>query len=206
MKNKGTCKLYFTKNVFFLLFIAMTCSLFISTQALGDGYERYERRDRYREENKLYGIIEKMPVNGYTGTWIIAGRKVMVSEQTRIKEKYGRAAVGKYVEVEGVQNGGNLIAYKLEVEENRERRRYDDRRDHSKFYGTVETLPQPQAGLNGIWRINGRSVVVNQQTRIKEKYGRVAVGSYVEVKGNYSGNTFTAYEIEVKDSRRYNLR
>ncbi|MCI5224514.1 MAG: hypothetical protein D3924_18060 [Candidatus Electrothrix sp. AR4] len=189
------------KNVFFLLLFTMICSLFVGgNPAIGDEYERH---DRHREESKLYGIIEKMPVNGYTGTWIIAGREVVVSEQTRIKEKYGRAAVGRYVEVEGMRNGSSFTAYKVEVEENREYRS-DARMNTSKLYGTVETLPP--SIFDGIWRINGREVLVNQQTRIKEKHGRIAVGSYVEVKGNYSGNTFTAYEIELKENGRSTSR
>lgn len=64
----------------------------------------------------------------------------------------------------------------------------------SKFYGTVEAMPP--AGFAGIWQINGRDVVVNQRTFIKEEYGRIGVGAYVEVKGG--GNPFMAYELEVK--------
>ena len=182
------------RNAFILLTVILTWSLFTgAAQASGDEYERS------RGAGELYGVIEKMPANGYTGIWTINGREVVVSDSTRIKEKDGRAAVGRYVKVEGIQNGNSFTAYELEVEENREYRS-DDRRDGSKVYGTVETLPQ--TGVEGIWRVSGREVIVNQNTRIKQEYGQVAVGSYVEVKGNYSGSTFTAYEIEVKNSRR----
>jgi hypothetical protein len=67
-----------------------------------------------------------------------------------------------------------------------------------KFYGVVEAMPQ--GGIDGIWRINGRDVLVTRNTYIKEEYGRLGLGAQVEVKGN--GNPFAAYEIEVKSSGR----
>jgi hypothetical protein len=63
-----------------------------------------------------------------------------------------------------------------------------------KFYGPVEGMPP--AGFAGIWRIGGRDVVVNQSTFIKQEYGPIGIGAYVEVKGG--GNPFVAYELEVK--------
>lgn len=73
----------------------------------------------------------------------------------------------------------------------------DDHKDgyRSKFYGTVESLPD---GLLGTWVINGRSVVVTEQTQIEEEYGRALVGAYVEVKGKTDGQTLLADKIEVK--------
>ncbi|CAK8722441.1 MAG: hypothetical protein D3917_15155 [Candidatus Electrothrix sp. AX5] len=190
----------FKKNILILSALMLGCSLFSGpVQASGDERSEYEGRERYREESKLYGVIEKMPENGLNGTWIINGKTVVVSDRTRIKEKYDRAALGRYVEVEGVRNGDSITAYEIEVERNRENRS-DDRRSSAKFYGTVETLPQ--AGFNGVWKIDGREVVVTRNTRIKEEYSRLAVGSIVEVEGRLSGNTFTAYEIEVKNRRR----
>lgn len=83
----------------------------------------------------------------------------------------------------------------------------------SKFYGTIEKLP---AGLSGTWVVNGRSVEVTPQTRIEQKHGRIAVGTYVEINGRSDGRTFTAHKVEVKrrasdsshngdDSRRHVL-
>ena len=192
----------FKKNILILSALMLGCSLFSGpVQASGDERRErseYEGRERYREESKLYGVIEKMPENGYNGTWVINGKTVLVSDRTRIKEKYGRAAVGRYVEAEGVRNGDSFTAYEIEVERSREDRT-DDRRANSKFYGTIEALPQ--TGLNGVWKIDGREVVVTPNTRIKEKYDRAAVGRYVEVEGVRNGDSFTAYEIEVERSR-----
>lgn len=193
----------FRKNIIILSALMLGCSLFaVPVHASGDERperSEYEERERYRVESKLYGVIEKMPENGLNGTWIINGKTVVVTDRTRIKEKYDRAAPGRYVEVEGIRDGDSFTAYEIEVERNREPR-FDDRRADSKFYGTVEALPQ--AGLNGVWKIDGREVVVTSNTRIKEGYSRLAVGSIVEVEGRSSDNTFTAYEIEVKNRRR----
>ena len=193
----------FKKNIFMLSALMLGCLFFAGpVQASGDErHERseYEGRERHREESKFYGVIEKMPESGYNGTWVINGKTVVVSDATRIKEKHGRVAVGKYVEAEGVRNGDSFTAYKIEVERSRESR-YDDRRGSSKFYGTVEALPQ--TGMDGVWKIDGREVVVTSTTRIKEEYSKLEIGASVEVEGSFSDNTFTAYEIEVKTRRR----
>jgi hypothetical protein len=75
-----------------------------------------------------------------------------------------------------------------------------------KFYGIVEALPQ--SGLNGIWRVGGREIMVHQGTRIKEKYARLDLGASVEVEGMYINRDggIQAYEIEVKGERGYRNR
>ncbi len=69
----------------------------------------------------------------------------------------------------------------------------------TKLYGTVEKLPQDRIGT---WIVEGREIVVTADTRIKEKHGKVEAGAYVEVEGNSTGKTFTAYEIEVKKAKQ----
>ncbi len=83
-----------------------------------------------------------------------------------------------------------------------EGRRDGEYREHgeyeSKIYGIIEKVPQD---LVGIWVVNGREVAVTKTTKIKEKHGRAEAGAYVEVEGNTTGKTFTAYEVEVKRSK-----
>jgi len=67
----------------------------------------------------------------------------------------------------------------------------------SKLYGTIERLP---AGIFGEWVIDGHRVQVHRETAFEEKYGPLAVGAYVEVKGRNNGREFHASEIEVKRS------
>lgn len=182
-------------NTLFAIAAMLTC-LFLASVAQASNYERYERN---RQEVKVYGVIDSMPDSGLIGKWVVGGRQVEVTDRTRIKEKHGRAEVGRHVEVEGFREGNTLVAYEVEVERNREYRS-DRRGEEIKIYGTVEAMPQ--GSLSGVWRINGRDITVDRSTRIKEKYSRIAVGTYVEVEGRHSGNDFIAYEIETKRSRR----
>ena len=73
------------------------------------------------------------------------------------------------------------------------------RENRSKFYGTVEQLPE---GLYGVWVVDGRQITVPAETRIELEHGQVGLGAYVEVKGTYDGRDFHAYEIEVKQGAR----
>ena len=59
------------------------------------------RRYGGKHSSKLYGVIETMPGNGHEGIWVIGGNEVNVLTNTKIKEKYGTAAAGSYVEVIG---------------------------------------------------------------------------------------------------------
>jgi hypothetical protein len=87
--------------------------------------------------------------------------------------------------------------------EGREHRGYSSNK--IKIYGTVDAMPQ--SGFEGIWQVNGREIIVNQGTRIKEKYGRLGLGAYVEIEGFYANNGgMQAYEIEVKGGRNYSYR
>ena len=182
------------KTASFLSAIILTWSLLAGTAQAGD-----HKRDRGKHSSKFYGVIETMPENGYEGTWVIGGNEVNVLTRTEIKEKHGRAATGRYVEVKGEQIGEKFTAYSIEVEETRGS---GSRMTHAKFYGTVEEMPRE--GVEGTWRINDRKILVTGDTRIKEKYGTATVGAYVEVEGDFSGKTFTVYEIEVKDNKRHN--
>ena len=177
------------------LFVAVifTC-LLLNGNVLASEYGHAEKN----HGSELYGKIESRPANGLEGTWIISGRHVNVNENTRISEKHGRAANGQYVEVKGRWIGDTFSAFSIKVEE------YDDYESgeaHAKFYGTVDEMPQ--RGFVGIWQINGRELHVTEHTRIHEKYGMASIGSYVEVEGNFTGESFTVYKIEVKDGRRH---
>jgi len=74
-----------------------------------------------------------------------------------------------------------------------------ERHNRSKFYGTVEEMPD---NLHGTWIVNGRAITVTPQTYIEQEHGRAAVGAFVEIKGRYDGRDFDANEIEVKQGAR----
>ncbi len=71
----------------------------------------------------------------------------------------------------------------------------------SKIYGTVEKLPE--TGLSGIWIVDGREFVVTERTRLEQKHGLLEPGTYVEIKGIKSENTFTADKVEVKRAKAH---
>ncbi len=73
-------------------------------------------------ESKIYGIVEKTP-RGEIGTWIVSGREIVVTKDTRIKEKHGKAEAGAYVEVEGIADGKTFTAYEVKVKRATESRR-----------------------------------------------------------------------------------
>lgn len=67
-----------------------------------------------REELKIRGTVEKLAA-GKDGKWIVNGEEILVSKDTVIKEKHGKAEVGAYVEVEGRRVGTTFSARKIEV-------------------------------------------------------------------------------------------
>lgn len=71
---------------------------------------------------------------------------------------------------------------------------------YAKFYGEVQSLPV--SGYVGDWLVSGTVVHVTAATRIDQKHGAVAVGSMVEVKGQWlADRTFQAYEIDELEQR-----
>lgn len=75
---------------------------------------------------------------------------------------------------------------------------YDDY--NAKIYGIIEKMPAD--GKEGLWVINERDIFITGDTEIKEGYGKAVIGAYVEITGNYEGEKFTAYKIEVKMEKK----
>ncbi len=160
----------------------------------GSEHERQEGKEynhHERGESKFYGTVERIP-EGTLGTWNVNGREILVTKDTRIKEKHGRAKEGTYVKVEGGYSDKTFIAHEIEVERTSERGK-------SKFHGTVERIPE---GTLGTWNVNGREILVTKDTKIEEQHGKAKEGTYVEVEGGYSGKTYIAHKIEVKRTKR----
>ena len=149
--------------------------------------------------SKFYGSIEVLPAERH-GLWIVNGRSVQVTPQTKIKEKHGRAAVGAYVEIRGSSDGQTFHAQKVEIKQQAHHTDDVQNRHHAdknKFYGNIKTMPQ---GALGTWMIDDKEVHVDPKTRIEEEYGPATIGSIVKVKGTYREGRFYAREIEVKNS------
>jgi hypothetical protein len=67
------------------------------------------------------------------------------------------------------------------------------------FYGVVQTMPEK--GYVGQWNVDGKTVQVTKDTKVKEKHGKLAVGAYVEVEGVTFEGKFVASEIETKTKK-----
>jgi hypothetical protein len=85
--------------------------------ALSIEVEENERAYSSLQQAKFYGTVEAMPLDGFEGAWRVNGRELLVTRATRIKEKYGTAAVGAYVEVEGNFSDASFIVYEIEVKD-----------------------------------------------------------------------------------------
>ncbi|MDD2901968.1 MAG: DUF5666 domain-containing protein [Syntrophales bacterium] len=68
-----------------------------------------------------------------------------------------------------------------------------------KFYGTVKSMPEQ--GYVGQWNIDGKTVNVTKDTKIKEKHGKLAVGAYVEIEGVTFEGKFIASELETEKKK-----
>ena len=149
---------------------------------------------------EFYGTIESLPnTPGWIGDWVVSGRTVRVDDTTRIEQEHGPVAVGAYVEVKGwLQADGSVNATKIEVK--MPAGGGGGGSSYTKFYGTVESLPDTP-GWIGDWVVGGRIVRVTNWTRIEQEHGPVAVGAYVEVKGwARADGSVDATKIEVKSS------
>ena len=183
------------KHLLIILMLVLVIAL-IARPATAQNAGEHGKQMNYT--GKFYGVVESMPERGYAGIWIINGKNVQVGNNTVIEEKHGRASAGAFAEVKGKQSGDIFNAYKIEIKQGKD---FKKSAYPGKFYGTVEKLPEE--GWQGIWIINGREILITGHTEIEEKYGRVVVGALVKVEGDYSGDKFTAYEIEVKGEKKY---
>ncbi|MBM4283862.1 MAG: hypothetical protein FJ128_01245 [Deltaproteobacteria bacterium] len=63
---------------------------------------------------KFYGYVEMVPQYGVYGIWIIGGRSVLVTAETKMKYKKGPIGPGAYVQVEGRYYGSQFVATEIE--------------------------------------------------------------------------------------------
>jgi uncharacterized protein (TIGR03437 family) len=146
---------------------------------------------------RFVGKVEKLPsTTGRIGEWVISGRRVNVTANTRLLADRGEFMVGSLAGVDGVAqldgvinaanilNLGNLDTPQITVY----------------FRGTIETLPNDPKFL-GNWKVSGRTVIVNDRTAINEEKGKVAVGAFIELTGTLGlDGAVTAQKIAVRNN------
>ena len=126
---------------------------------------------------EFQGVIQTLPTTGLIGDWTISGRKIRVTNTTRINQERGAPAVGAIVELEGTMDSAGLItATVIEV-------KYRPSIGlPTTFNGAIETLPSTP-GRIGDWKIGGKTVHVTQTTKLLPTNGNFAIDSQVEVVG-----------------------
>lgn len=72
-------------------------------------------------ERELKAKIEALPESGLLGTWMVGGRKVLVTDTTDLDDDDRKKfAVGQLVEVEGTWNGDVLVAKDIDLEDDKD--------------------------------------------------------------------------------------
>jgi hypothetical protein len=157
------------------------------------------KRNKIKKDKKYFLFILRSFYLWYSP--IQDGTFTSTLKENRMKTNFFVAAALIMVSFAGFAEASRH--YNDSYREVREHRGYSSNK--IKIYGTVDAMPR--SGFDGIWRVNGREIIVNQGTRIKEKYGRLGLGAYVEIEGFYANNGgIQAYEIEVKGGRNYSYR
>lgn len=126
---------------------------------------------------EFQGAIQALPSTGLIGDWTISGRKVRVTNTTRINQERGAPAVGAIVEIEGTMDSAGLItATVIEV-------KYRPGVGlPTTFSGAIEMLPSAP-GRIGDWKIGGKTVHVTQTTKLLPANANFAIDAQVEVVG-----------------------
>lgn len=143
-------------------------------------------------EHIFYGKVEKI-IPGNPGKWIIDGKEIYVGADADIIQESGRAVPGAYAAVGGKYFGNTFVAYKIEIGKGANSHSVAARSPY--YTGKIEKLP---SGGLGTWIVSGREVYVSEGTVLTQAAGKAEVGAQVDVRGDYSGSTYKAKEIEVK--------
>lgn len=132
---------------------------------------------------KLKGVADANPVNGLL---TVSGTPVNVSKAAF---KGGATAVaGQFLEVKGIWDGSTLQATEVEQEGYRE----NQIGGRNELYGAVSSISGSTAVIAGV------TVDLSSAVFQHGSLALVAVGSYVEIKGNLNGSKLVATKVELK--------
>lgn len=133
---------------------------------------------------RLRGPIAELPETGLIGEWVVAGRAVQVTAETKMSARAERAAVGDWAQVWAQREGGKLVALKVTVmHANRLVR----------VVGAIEKLGDKA------WVVGGTTISVTAQTKI---VGTPAVGAVADVHGTIDDEgAFVADKIHVRGTK-----
>ena len=141
----------------------------------------------------IHGTFDVMPPNDLIGTWIVSGIDYVSTSSTVFEQADGPFNSGGCVEVEFVNQNGQLIAIEIKTD------------DTCGPGGTPEPgllvargiLASFPAGLVGTWTVDGVNYTA-ASTEFSTQHGDFATGICVKVEYTQSGDTRTAREIETE--------
>ena len=127
----------------------------------------------------FFGTVQTLPASPFTGDWIVNGRSVHVTSNTRI-DKPGSLAVGSFVLVSGsLRSDGSVDATRIQVRQPNE---FNHQINLFELFGSVQSMPA--TGVVGDWVISNVTVHVSSATQFNAEHGhRITVGSQVVVVG-----------------------
>jgi uncharacterized protein (TIGR03437 family) len=126
------------------------------------------------------GEIETTPDNGLAGSWTVMGVSVTVNSSTELELELGPAQPGVCVQVEGSVAAGTVTARQIRV------LGLDcgapAAGETISFQGQVQSIPPEDTA--GVWRISGRTVLVDDSTTVELDGRDPETGLCVEVEGS----------------------
>ncbi|MEP7343506.1 MAG: DUF5666 domain-containing protein [Acidobacteriota bacterium] len=129
----------------------------------------------------FYGPIRTLPSSAtLVGDWVIDGKTVHVTTNTKLEQPRVKFASAVYVHVNGyLLADGSVSATKIE---SRTSQSNGDNRSFIEFIGTVTALPTT-ANFAGDWTVAGRTVHVDRRTKVSREQATIAIGATVEING-----------------------
>ena len=107
------------KKLVAALVMALMVGMSMGTAYAGDHGRSHDGERRHSDHDvKIYGTVDKIPAGGI-GTWVVKGKEILVTKDTYIQERHGKASAGAYVEVKATYNGNTLQADEIEVKRDR---------------------------------------------------------------------------------------
>lgn len=146
-------------------------------------------------ESKLYGLIDIVPTDYYSGAWTIAGQEFIPTAATEFDDEDGPFVPGACAEVEYYDDNGVFIAASIEITEP-----YHCNNGGAytnEVYGRIDSFP---ANLYGTWIVDGVAYTAAVDvTEFDQEAGPFAIGACVQIKYYTADGLNQAIEIESED-------
>jgi hypothetical protein len=140
---------------------------------------------------KLYAPIETLPASPFVGAWRIGGVNFITTAATRFEQANIPFAVGACVEAQYVIDGS--VNRLVEVESKPLARCQIGGVTALRAYGPIITFP---VGLIGAWTVGGVSYQATASTQFEQRFGRFAMGAFVEIIYRVESGNRIATQIE----------